>query len=203
MNWKNEKRKLKDLLPYEKNPRLLSQKQKKDIEKSLKKFNLVEVPVINKDDKIIAGHQRIKILMELYGGDYEIDVRVPTELLNEKDYEEYLLRSNRNNGEWDWDKIELFDRDILIDSGFDSFEIDVDSINLKALFADMDQVKKKIKVGKCAYCDAPLTLDVRYIIKDKTFENFNFPQTGDFVKLVYEKLKDILGDKKINIIIEE
>ena len=45
MIWKNCKRKLKDLIPNDKNPRILTKKQKEEIEKSLIKFNLVETPV--------------------------------------------------------------------------------------------------------------------------------------------------------------
>ena len=202
MNWKTEKRKLKDLMSYDKNPRILTSKQKQEIEKSLKKFSLVEIPAINTDNKIIAGHQRIKILTELYGGDYEIDVRVPSEKLNDEDYKEYLLRSNRNGAEWDWTILETFDKELLLNSGFEPFEVDVDSVNIKKMFADMETIKKKVKVGSCSYCSGPLNLDVRYILKDKTFDNFKFGEKGEEVKLIFERLKDVIGDKKINIVIE-
>lgn len=123
MNWNNEKRTLGELIPYEKNPRVLTDKQRKDIEKSLKKFNLVEVPAINLDNKIIAGHQRIKILYELNGPDYEIDVRVPNRLLSEKEYKEYLIRSNANTGEWDWKVLDYdWDKDLLSDWGLEHIE---------------------------------------------------------------------------------
>lgn len=39
--WHNEKRKIKDLIPTEGNPRQLTEKQAKDLESSLKKFNLM------------------------------------------------------------------------------------------------------------------------------------------------------------------
>ena len=64
LEWHNEKRKLKQLIQFEKNPRYLTEKQKEDLQKSLQKFNLAELPVINTDNKICAGHQRIKILSE-------------------------------------------------------------------------------------------------------------------------------------------
>ena len=37
--WKTEKRKVDDLIPFEKNPRIISSKQLKDLTKSLKKYN--------------------------------------------------------------------------------------------------------------------------------------------------------------------
>ena len=69
IEWHNETRLLSELIPYEFNPRQLTKKQYKDLTKSLKKFNLAEIPAINTDNKIIAGHQRIRILTELHGKD--------------------------------------------------------------------------------------------------------------------------------------
>lgn len=46
LKWHNEKRKIKDLIPFEKNPRKISDKQIKDLKKSLKRFDLVEIPAI-------------------------------------------------------------------------------------------------------------------------------------------------------------
>ena len=60
--WQTEKRKVNDLLPYSKNPRQISQKQMNLLKKSLKKFGLAEIPCIDIDGKIVAGHQRIKAL---------------------------------------------------------------------------------------------------------------------------------------------
>lgn len=203
MKWLNEKKFLKDLVEYEKNPRTLSKKQKEDIKKSLLKFDVVEIPVINLDNKIIAGHQRIKILYELYGGDYEIDVRVPDTLLDEKDFNEYLLRSNRNHGDWDWNMLDnLFDNETLLDSGFEPFEIDIDKANLEQMFKDMDEIKKKIKVDKCSFCGRPINLDVRFIIKNKN-KDISFKEETELSKIIYDKVKDFISeDKKIHIIIE-
>ena len=61
LKWTTQKRKIKELIPYEQNPRQMTEKQKKDLEKSIKKFDLVEIPAVDTDSKIISGHQRIKI----------------------------------------------------------------------------------------------------------------------------------------------
>lgn len=66
--WHNEKRKVNDLLPYEKNPRKITDKQLDDLKRSIKKFNLAEVPAIDTDNSIVAGHQRIKALQLLGRG---------------------------------------------------------------------------------------------------------------------------------------
>ena len=47
------------------------------LNKSLKKFDVVEIPAIDLDDRILAGHQRIKALQLLGRGDGYIDVRIP------------------------------------------------------------------------------------------------------------------------------
>ena len=96
--WHNEKRKVRDLAPFDHNPRTLSEKERADLEQSLVRFNLVEIPAINTDNVIIAGHMRLKILIDLGRGDEEIDVRVPNRKLSEKELEEYNIRSNLNTG---------------------------------------------------------------------------------------------------------
>ena len=122
--WHTEKRKIKDLIPYELNPRKLTEEQAEQIKKSLKKFNLVEIPVIDTDNKIIAGHQRIKILLLLGRSDEEIEVRVPNRKLYADEFKEYNLRSNKNTGEWDWNLLAGLDESFLADVGWSSEELD-------------------------------------------------------------------------------
>ena len=90
IKWKSEKRKLKDLIPTQNNPRQLTEKEAADLKKSLQKFNLVEIPAINLDNKIISGHQRVSILLAEGRGDEEIDVRVPNRKLTE--YADVIIR---------------------------------------------------------------------------------------------------------------
>jgi ParB-like chromosome segregation protein Spo0J len=115
----NEKRKVKDLVPWEQNPRQMSEKQVKDLEFSLKKFNLMSIPVINTDNLIISGHQRLKVLSLLGRGEEEIDVRVPNRKLTADEFKEANLRENKNVGDWNWEALADFDSDELIDFGFE------------------------------------------------------------------------------------
>lgn len=147
LEWHNERRKLKDLIPYEYNPRQLTKKQADDLRTSLKKFNLVEVPAIDKKNIIIAGHQRVSILIDQYGEDYEIDVRIPNRDLSEKEFKEYLIRSNKNQGQFDFDILaNNFELDDLTQIGFDlnDFEIQHDSIVSNAQIAMTDIFKLEI-----------------------------------------------------------
>jgi hypothetical protein len=65
---------------------------------------------------------RIAILIELGRGDELIDVRVPNRQLGKKEADEYLLRSNKNTGEWDIDILgKSFNFDFLKEIGFTDF----------------------------------------------------------------------------------
>lgn len=119
MDWTTKKRTVKELIPLPYNPRKLTEKQRKDLEASLAKFNLVEIPAVNLDNTIIAGHQRLKILIALGRSDEVIDVRVPSRLLTDAEVREYSVRSNLNTGEWNVDTLkENFDLTELLGWGF-------------------------------------------------------------------------------------
>ena len=120
LQWTTVKRKVNDLIPFDQNPRTLSHKQEDDLKTSLTKYNLVEIPAINTNNQIIAGHQRIKVLQLLGRGDEEIEVRLPNRKLTEKEYKEYLLRSNANTGDWDYNSLQNFDIGTLLDIGFNT-----------------------------------------------------------------------------------
>ncbi|MEI6420060.1 MAG: DNA methyltransferase [bacterium] len=122
--WHTEKRKVKDLVPYEKNPRVISDKQMQDLQRSLNKFSLAEIPAINLDGTIVAGNQRIKALTLLGRSEEEIEVRVPSRQLSEQEFKDYLLTSNRSGGTWNWEALKSdFDLDILQTVGFDDIDL--------------------------------------------------------------------------------
>ena len=123
IEFKTEKRKISDLKGCDYNPRQLTKKQYNDLKKSISKFNYAEIAVINTDNTIVAGHQRLRILGELKGLDHEVEVRVPNRELTKEEFDEYLIRYNKNNGEWDWDILANdFEIDNLKDWGFDDSE---------------------------------------------------------------------------------
>lgn len=122
--WKTEKRISKDLIPYEKNPRIITDKQMKDLKRSLEKFNLAELPAINLNGKIVAGHKRIEALILLGRGEEEIDVRVPSRMLTEAEFKDYLLTSNRSGGSWNYEMLSTdFDVETLKITGFDDLDL--------------------------------------------------------------------------------
>ena len=148
--WHTEQRQIKELIPTEGNPRFLTKKQAKDLEKSLKKFNLVDIPAINTDNRIISGHQRITILKTLGRQEEKIDVRVPNRKLTEEEHREYMLRANKNQGDWDLDLLANIDDKVLEDVGFnleETFGLDdkVDDVQLG------EDIEKENVCPKCGY----------------------------------------------------
>lgn len=137
--WHNEKRKVKELVPYEFNPRKLSEEKKQLLINSIEKYNLAEVPAINTDNVIIAGHQRIKVLMEIGRGEEEIDVRVPNRLLTEVEFKEYNITSNIPVGFWDVDVLEEHFKDVnLEDLGLFMAEVFIPEEEPEVLEAEED-----------------------------------------------------------------
>ena len=131
LEWSTQKRKVKDLIPYEYNPRILTDEKKQKLKDSLEKYNLAEIPAINTNDVIIAGHQRIIVLMEIGRGEDIIDVRVPNRELSELEFKEYNIRSNVQVGEWDVDILNaIFDDVDLFSLGLNVDEIILPEINL-------------------------------------------------------------------------
>ncbi len=146
--WRTEKRRVNDLLPYEKNPRKITDKQMEDLKESLKKFNLAELPAINLDGKIAAGHQRIKALQLLGRGEEEIEVRTPNRKLTPSEFKQYLLTSNRSGGSWDWEILASdFDIDTLLTAGFDSADLtNIFDDNLEVTDDNFDEEKELEKI---------------------------------------------------------
>lgn len=133
LEWTTEKRKVKDLIPYEYNPRILSETKKQKLRDSLEKFNLAEIPAINTDNIIIAGHQRVVVLMEIGRGEELIDVRVPNRELTEQEFKEYNIRSNVAVGDWDIDILNaIFDDIDLMSLGLNVDEIQLPEDTLPA-----------------------------------------------------------------------
>src|SRR3989344_4999053 len=122
--WRTEKRKVKDLVQYEKNPKVLSPIQLDGLKRSLKKFSLAELPAINTDGTLVAGNQRVLALSLLGRHDEEIEVRVPNRKLTDKEFRDYLLTSNRSGADWDWAKLAAdFDLGEMLTAGFDATDL--------------------------------------------------------------------------------
>lgn len=151
ISWKTVKKKVNDLIPYEKNPRILTEEMKEKLIRSIEKFNLAEIPAINKDLIILAGHQRIKVLKLIGRGDELIDVRIPNRLLSEEEIKEYNITSNVSSGHWNIEilKAEFSDIDLKL-LGLDVDKLDLPDDLLDAEFSfpvlDTDPQMEKTEI---------------------------------------------------------
>ena len=123
LNWHTESRLVDDLLPWAGNPRRMGKKQIEDLKQSLGRLNLMSIPVVNTDNTIVSGHQRIKVLHLLGRGQETIDVRVPNRSLTAEELREANLRENKNLGEWNWDALAEIGKEELLDVGFSDDEL--------------------------------------------------------------------------------
>lgn len=104
--WITEKRKVKDLIPSDYNPRQKDEKGQSVLEKSMDQFGLVDTPVINLNEQLISGHRRLEYYIQRGLLDKMIDVRVPSRMLTEDEVKQYMLLANTHAGKWDLIKLE-------------------------------------------------------------------------------------------------
>lgn len=179
IEFRTEKRKIKDLIDCTYNPRTLSQKQRNQLLQSFKKFGYVEICAVNADNVIIAGHQRIHVMKHLGWEDREIEVRVPNRLLSKEEFDEYLIRSNLNKGSWDWDLLANdFDFDFLTDVGFEKDTL-IENFHLDIQDADIEDVKE-------------VNENCNFIIKCKNIDELNELKTTLGVQSTKIKCDDFL-----------
>ena len=128
ITWSNQRRKLSELVPWERNPRQITDKQAERLVESFEQFGQVEIIAIGPENQIYNGHQRLKVLNEKYGADYEVDVRVASRALTEKEREKLTVFLHKGAaGDWDFDVLaNEFELDDLLNWGFDKQELDLD-----------------------------------------------------------------------------
>ena len=129
---KIESKLVKDLNPASYNPRQISSKQYKDLKESVKKFGLVDPIIVNKDNTVIGGHQRLKICKDLK----YVEVDCVMLDLSKEEERELNIRLNKNTGDFDMDILaNEFDIEELTDWGFKHIDLDV---NIDKIEEDKD-----------------------------------------------------------------
>jgi ParB-like chromosome segregation protein Spo0J len=135
--------KISELKQAEYNPRRLTTKQYSDLKASLDKFGLVDPIIINSDNTVIGGHQRLKIVREL-GASEVPTVRVN---LSKEDERELNIRLNKNTGEFDLDILaNNFDMEELKDWGFKDIELGFNIDKIQTDLSDKIELQYKIEI---------------------------------------------------------
>ena len=145
--------KLRDLKPYENNPRKNDQAVDA-VAESIKQCGYIAPIIVDEDNVILAGHTRYKALKKLGRKDAECIVKAG---LTEEQKRKYRLLDNKTNefAEWDLDLLadeleglDFDDFDFKFEEKEESFNEDV----LSELFTDAPEKEKKPKQIQCPHC---------------------------------------------------
>lgn len=96
---------LTDLTPTSNNPRQINKKDFEKLKKSLKEFpemKEIREVVIDENNRILGGHMRVRALKEL--GEKTVFVKQVFGLTEEQK-DEFVIKDNIANGEWDMDEL--------------------------------------------------------------------------------------------------
>lgn len=99
------------------NPRKISTKKKEELERSLDMFGDFGIFIIDENDNVIAGNQRLKIIKE----------RDPETILcckklygySESELKAINIKDNTHAGEWDLDLLADWTSDLVVDLGIE------------------------------------------------------------------------------------
>lgn len=126
ITWANEKRHLSQLIPWERNPRQIKGEQARRLQESWEEFGQPETIAIGPEDEVYNGHQRLKTWSKRFG-DIEVDVRVASRALTEKEREKLTIFLHHGAvGELDKDKLKSFDREELLEWGLPKKDLPTD-----------------------------------------------------------------------------
>jgi DNA modification methylase len=131
ITWRQEERRVADLVPHHKNPRKWKKGGKAQLDESVDRFGLIDLFVCNADGTLIDGHGRIEREIEKGNGERIVKVNLPSRMLTEPEVAELLVRLGLHGRDWD---IELLKDGFF--EGIDFKGIGMDSDDLKDLFAN-------------------------------------------------------------------
>lgn len=158
IEWKPEVRPLKDLKPYSKNPRVITQYGLDQLGNSFDEIGNAQPININTDNTILSGHARWnRLLSENENG--SCLVMVPDRTLTPKQEEAVIVRMNKNiAGDWDFNILaNEFELDDLVNWGFKDSDLSIIS-SLDEPIEELKEFKEErvnngehFECAKCGY----------------------------------------------------
>lgn len=116
IEWRTERRNLKDLKDSDKNPRRITKEAFKKLVDSLEQDGYHGRVMVDTNNVIIGGHQRKRALLK--AGIKEIEVLVPSRDLTSEEFDRLNIRDNLPYGDFDFDLLaNFFDIDLLVEWG--------------------------------------------------------------------------------------
>jgi len=127
ITWTNERRKLRDLVPWDHNPREINKREAERLGESLAEFGQIQTIAIGPGNEVYDGHQRKLVwsVLPSFGPDYEVDVRVASRALTERERQKLVVYLHKGaTGDWDWDELaNSFEMSDLLEWGFEEGEL--------------------------------------------------------------------------------
>lgn len=176
------KKKLSELVLPEYNPRIITERQFNQLEKSIVEFGYV-VPIVwnRRTGHVVSGNQRVKALKELFGNNYEVEV---VEIdVDERTEKQINVVMNAVKGDWDNSKLiklldELERKGKLHLTGFTETET-------RKLFEEYGLIREK---------EEELFTDIEEVLKEqntvyKITIEFNDAKKYEYVAVAIKKLK--------------
>jgi len=120
INWHNVTVKLKDLTPWEHNPKSISKAHAKRLLDYWQRVGQFQSIAIGPGGEVYDGHQRLSVLRAAYGDDYEIDARQSDIALTDEQRKELVIAAHvGTTGQFDWDALSGWDAGQLQEWGMD------------------------------------------------------------------------------------
>jgi len=144
-------RKIFELIPAEYNPRKMSKDQFEALKKSMQSLGDLAPAVINmyagRENIIIAGHQRLKVAVEIGMDEYPcLEVK-----FDPKKEKEANIRMNASGGSWDFDMLKTnFDLDDLKTWDLSDMKFDIEP--------EKPLTHVKSKVIQCPHCQKEIEM---------------------------------------------
>lgn len=175
------------------NPRKWNDEEKANLEKSIKKFGLIDPIIVNSAPKrkniIIGGHFRLSVVKNM--GIKKVPV-VYISIPDKEKEKELNIRLNKNVGDWDIDLlIGNFDKVMLGDIGFNMG-------NLKSNFDSFDEEDEALQKSIAEVQGNFITVVIEFMKKD--YDVFIEAMKKTKVKLRTSVKKSSYGAKIVEII---
>lgn len=108
------------------NPRKIGKKKFEELEQSMASFGDFGIYLIDENDNVIGGNQRLKVVLKNYGPDTELDCK---RLIGytKAELRAINIKDNTHSGEWDLDLLADWTADLNIDVGIDTQKNDVEN----------------------------------------------------------------------------
>ena len=114
------------------NPRKIGKKRLEELEKSFEMFGDFGIYLIDEHDNIIAGNQRLKIVLMNYGPDTILDCKRLIGYTQEE-LRAININDNVHAGEWNLDLLADWTADLNVDFGSSSKDVPIDERKIKDL----------------------------------------------------------------------